>query len=552
MSITFTTNFLNQLKLSPNLPNAVMEVALDSGAVKWGFSPGGFTDVVPILGAVSSFQNKLDTKNGFSTRGQITFTVGGRGNFKNVVANNYLKNRRVTWKQGFVAAGFGYTDYAGLFAGRILDWSRKGDDLTVTVTDDLIDATKKLPVENASKTQCTDFRNTNPADIMSALLTDGTKGLGISSSFVNTAQFASERDNWLNGWAFDRVITDPKAANEHLNELQEQTNSFLFNDGSQISFKVFAPPLPSASVQEWTDSNNILKDSFSEKSGCQDSFFNRIVFYYDYDESQQDNEANYESAYIAADAVSQGSSQWNEIKSKVIMSKWVRSFTHSETANITGMKIYHVSKTNGAGAGTLTYNRANNTLQYTAPGGSIGAAVKLSRDGRYQVFDADQAKYVRVVITAASLPGTNQTDTVTITTLPGAIYAATVANKLLNRYRDAVPAVSMEVDINDIAYGPDCLKVTDYKDITTDEACKLGAATWSKERVMVTSVRPDFQAHKITVEAIGAAMKRRYGFIAPSGYPDYPSATAAQRKYAFIGDGNNKVNGGTEDGYYCW
>ncbi len=44
---------------------------------------------------------------------------------------------------------------------------------------------------------------------------------------------------------------------------------------------------------------------------------------------------------------------------------------------------------------------------------------------------------------------------------------------------------------------------------------------------------------------------RRYGLIAPARTPDYPQASADEReKYAFIGDANNKVNNGKEDGYY--
>jgi hypothetical protein len=69
---------------------------------------------------------------------------------------------------------------------------------------------------------------------------------------------------------------------------------------------------------------------------------------------------------------------------------------------------------------------------------------------------------------------------------------------------------------------------------------------------MITSLRPDFLWHTAKVEAVQTKMYRRYGFIAPAGYPDYPSASAAQRERAFIGDASNKVNGGTEDGYYIW
>lgn len=56
------------------------------------------------------------------------------------------------------------------------------------------------------------------------------------------------------------------------------------------------------------------------------------------------------------------------------------------------------------------------------------------------------------------------------------------------------------------------------------------------------------------LEAVG----RKVGFIspdedletAPDDFPDFPDASVAERQYAFIGDADNLVNVGTEDGYY--
>ena len=148
MPITLTTAFINALKQNTNAPNVIIEIALDSGTRKFGFAMGGFSDVTPILKSVSSLQNKIDAKSGYTTRGEITFVITGRDNFKNIIRDEYLKNRRVLIKQGFTVAGFAYSDYAAVFSGKISDWSRKGDELTVTVADDLKEASKKIPAEN--------------------------------------------------------------------------------------------------------------------------------------------------------------------------------------------------------------------------------------------------------------------------------------------------------------------------------------------------------------------------------------------------------------------
>jgi len=202
------------------------------------------------------------------------------------------------------------------------------------------------------------------------------------------------------------------------------------------------------------------------------------------------------------------------------------------------------------GAGTLTYNSANNTLQWTSFGGSIGEAVTVTNDGKYQVFDADKNKWVRVIVETASLPGSNQTDTITVSPLDGKNYARALARRLLTRFRDPASTVAFEIDLNDFSNDGEFLKPTDLVDLTTDEAFTKGKTAFVAERMMITSFRPDFTSHRARVETIQTRLYLRYGFVAPAGYPDYPSATAAQRERAFIGGGSNKVNGGTEDGYY--
>lgn len=528
MAITLSAAYLAELKKGKNTPDTVLEVLLDSATVFWGYY-ATTTDVKPIVKSVSSLQNKLDQKTGYTTRGQITVVITGRDNFKSLVSADYLKNRRVIRKDGFL--GIAYTDYAATFQGRISDWSRKGDELTLTISDDFIEAVKKVPVETAAKTQYLDYTNSNPVNVMTNLL---LTQLGIGAGYVDSTQFTTERDNWLAAWTVSRVITEPKEAGEYLHELQTETNSFIVHDGEKISFKVFAPPLPTVTVEEWTDDSHILKDSLSVQSGYKDAFFNRVVVYYDYDESGNDKEDAFEAAAIDSDTVSQGSAVWDEEKTKVIKSKWIRSYTFSHAA-ITGTKPYHVSANNGAGAGTITYTYdagGQHTLQWTPPGDTIGAAVTISKDGKYQVYGADTTKYIRILITHASLPGSNTTGSVTITAINGATLAITLARKILNRYRDPAASVKFSVDINNAAYNSTFIKPSDLKDLTTDDAFEYGDTGWNAERVMLTSVRANGDA--LEIEAIETKQYHIYGFIAPSGYPDYGSATAEQKKRAFI------------------
>src|SRR3972149_4916468 len=301
MAITLTAAYLAELKKNVNAPNAIADVSSYSNSLKWGFRTSAAWDVRPLLKSIGSLQNKLDTENGYSTRGQLTLVITGRDNFKNLIKDNYLKNRRIVRKDGFL--GTAYSDYASTFSGKVLDWNRKGDELTLTVGDDLaVDAKKKLPVENVTKTQYLDYRKTKPVDIMTNLL---LTQLGIAAGLVDSTQFTSEKGVWLSGWKFDRVLTKPEETNKYLNELQIETNSFIVHDGEKITFKHFAPAVPGQTVEEWTDNNHLLHNSFSQKSGYADNFFKRRGLRRDCDEIQLAQRDYSGSSGVGDDASSQ-------------------------------------------------------------------------------------------------------------------------------------------------------------------------------------------------------------------------------------------------------
>lgn len=513
MSVALSTAFKEELRKGTNSPTVVLELELDSGTVKYSFGADNFTDTLGIIGNVSSITNKLDTKKGYSTRGQITFTITGRDNFKSLVKNEYLKNRRVSRYDGFVGLDWG--DYVKTFTGTIQDLSRQGDTLTVTVADDVQDTKIKLPVENSTKTQFINYMNMNPVDIMLDIL---KVKLGIDASLVDTTTFESERDTWRNSWAFGRVLREPTKAEDYLNELQEQTQSFIIHDGQQISYKVIAPPIPSEVVMKITDDDHIM-EGLSWDSGYKDNFYNNVVVYYDWDESDKDNEANFESAEIVANTDSQGSAQWNEIRTKVIKSKWLRTLNWIQPTNITGVTIFHTSKDNGTGTGTLSFDVSENTLKWQAPSGVLGSAVTLDSDGQYQLFDVNTNKYVRVIVDTSSLPVGDQTDGITITSLSGANHANTLATKILQRYVDPTSTVSFSIDLNEINNNGNLLKVSDTIQMTTDEAFDQSRDSWSLERLFVTQVLTDFSKGIIKLKAVqsrvGYQSGKRYGFISP-------------------------------------
>jgi len=90
-------------------------------------------------------------------------------------------------------------------------------------------------------------------------------------------------------------------------------------------------------------------------------------------------------------------------------------------SNVTGVTLDLVSHLNGEGNGTLAYTNATDTVTWTPPGGSAGASVDVSSNGTYDVFGSDTNKFIRITVVSASLPGTDQSDTITTDYVTGNI-----------------------------------------------------------------------------------------------------------------------------------
>lgn len=620
MSVALNANYQAELNKAQNTPVTIIEIEFDSGTLKYG-THDVFSDVLVCLSSPTSSQNKLDTEKGYSTRGNISFSIIGRDNFKPLVQNEYPKNRRVNRYDGFV--GLAFSDYVKTFTGTIQGWTRKGDQLNFTVEDDVQKVTLKIPEANEAGTQSINYMNTNPVDIMLDIL---KTQLAIDASVVDTTQFEFERDLWRNAWVFHRVLREPIQANKLLNELQEQTFSYIFHDGQKVNYKADEPPTPNSVVLSFSDDDNLLENSINATSGYKSDFFNRIEVLYDYDESDDNETSNYETREIVIDIDSQSAGEWDETKTKTIKSQWLRTFQWNQPVNITGIvQLYHASKDNGLSAGatgsSIAYTQSTNSITWTAPDGTTGTPVVLESDGDYQVFDTNLNKSIRIRVDVSALPVGDQSDTISITAGSGDIFASTLANKILSKYRDPVTSVSFNVSLNDINNGGALLQTTDTIKLTTDEAFDFGRDSWTDEQMLITSVRPDFKKGMVSISAsqkrAGNQAGLRKAFIAGgneitltgvSGVfvvgetitgstslatavitrisgsvlsiigivgafqlsetitggtslatgtssilnipPDYPTATDAQRQYAFIGDASNLVNAGTEDGYY--
>ena len=97
----------------------------------------------------------------------------------------------------------------------------------------------------------------------------------------------------------------------------------------------------------------------------------------------------------------------------VVSSVAVATQTATGITNITGVVIAS-ARGNAVGNGTLAYTSSGTTITWAQAGGGAGTAVNIGTNGTYYVKDVDGIATLELTVTAASLPGTNQSDTIAV------------------------------------------------------------------------------------------------------------------------------------------
>jgi len=97
----------------------------------------------------------------------------------------------------------------------------------------------------------------------------------------------------------------------------------------------------------------------------------------------------------------------------------IESVEATAPSNVTGVVIDRVAAFNDLGIGTLEFifngGGGAEALRWTAPGDAAGSQVNTPADGTFTLTSGDISKALRVTVTFASLPGSDQSDSITIT-----------------------------------------------------------------------------------------------------------------------------------------
>ena len=141
------------------------------------------------------------------------------------------------------------------------------------------------------------------------------------------------------------------------------------------------------------------------------------------------------------------------------------------------------------------------------------------------------------------------------TWITGNTLAGTLGRKILSRFRDGVKIIPFDIELKDASGDPvsapeTFLKVGDIFELTTSALQDItGTAVMKRYQVMKKEQKSQGRYSVKTIDT--KISDGRWGFIAPAGYPDYGSATEAQKEYAFISNSSGQMSDGTE-GYKIW
>ena len=126
--------------------------------------------------------------------------------------------------------------------------------------------------------------------------------------------------------------------------------------------------------------------------------------------------------------------------------------------------------------------------------------------------------------------------------------AVAVAGRTVSRFKRGARIYKFQLDLKDV---PDFdvadlvrIDSTDFLKGSGSQAIRDADKVWQ-----VTQRAYNQNEGMVSIEAL-EANGRKFAIISPSPFPDFPAATAEERQFGFIGDSDNLVNAGTEDGYY--
>lgn len=182
---------------------------------------------------------------------------------------------------------------------------------------------------DAAVQECLRYTNTPVNSVLSDLLT--TWG-GINASWLDTANWATEVNDYLSFYDLTALITEPQSVVSLVSEVQEQALCFLWWDERESLVKLRAVRGIDAEPPLLTEGKNIIEGSvqFTEKPKQRAS---QVWVYYDQSDftEKADEPKAYKSQFVIADLESETDELYGEPSIRKVFGRWIPSDALAQT-----------------------------------------------------------------------------------------------------------------------------------------------------------------------------------------------------------------------------
>lgn len=177
--------------------------------------------------------------------------------------------------------------------------------------------------------ECVRYTNARVDDVIEDLLT--TYG-GIDAAFLDTANWATEVDDYLSFYLLNTVISEPTGVSELVSQVQENVLCYIWWDERDALVKFKAIRGIDADPPVITAEYNILEGSFSLTEKPRERASRAWVFYRHKNYVDATDDANsYSSQSVFADLESEGADLYGEASIRRIYAPWVSSGAIADT-----------------------------------------------------------------------------------------------------------------------------------------------------------------------------------------------------------------------------
>jgi hypothetical protein len=272
----------------------------------------------PYLKSLKFTPTQLDTKGGKTNQETATFNLIDDGDYlKRLFAGLYYYGRSCTLEEGFIHNGTWHS--RTLMKLALSNYTHNKDVFTLTARGRVAVADEDIPVEADPIVPLT-YTAQNPVDVMEDIIQNqGTNT--IAAGQFNATRWAEVADTFCRGRKVTRTISKPTKKSKLLKELQEITQTAIYEDeGGELSIAYIHPPRPHDTLKELTDDDLLAPVKFNDN---QNNLLTRVVVYYGYDGTGDENDkSSYSSNYQAIDSSAEGATQFGVVKEHIIFCRW--------------------------------------------------------------------------------------------------------------------------------------------------------------------------------------------------------------------------------------